>query len=85
MDDEERADIETRYFMELLRSRETLAAYRAEIASWIEAGVAGTKLINEQRQRLSTIATIARNRLTATATTDEAATLWQIIGVVEWE
>ena len=58
---------------------------RNEIIAWIEAGAAGTKLINEQHQRLRTIRSLADARLKLTPSTDEACVLWQIIGKTEGE
>lgn len=70
------------------RLRETLDAYRSEIANWIEAGAAGAKLINEQHQRLRTIRALANARLADTAhmaSIQEAETLWAIVAATEGE
>ncbi len=59
---------------------------RNEIIAWIEAGAAGTKLINEQHQRLRTIRALANARLADTAhmaSIQEAETLWAIVAATE--
>lgn len=64
---------------------ETIAAYRKEIALWIETAAAATTLINEQREQLTSIAAFARQRLPHVTSLDEAAVLWSIINATERE